>query len=211
MLLELIDHFDAELLLSFSWGGAAALVALAHRPRRIEKAVISSFSPVINDALLDYLERGGDYLGSSRSSTGVGELVNSTIGKHLPSLFKRYNHKHVSSLDLHEYAQMHHHIDHVLDASNHPQMKAAKRINVPVLFMNGAWDEYTSAADARHFAHYIRDCHFSTIQDAGHFLDMENKAACLASKSALQGFLTPAPEPRRVHYRANQSQQAFAV
>lgn len=55
LLLELIDHFNAELLMSFSWGGAAALVALAHRPKRIEKAVISSFSPVISDPLRDYL------------------------------------------------------------------------------------------------------------------------------------------------------------
>lgn len=210
LLLELIDHFNAELLLSFSWGGAAALVALAHRPKRIEKAVISSFSPVISDPLRDYLERGRQHF-STYNRHGVGELLNSTLGKHLPSLFKRYNHKHVSSLDLHEYAQMHHHINHVLDASNHPQMKAARRINVPVLFMNGVWDEYTSAADARHFAHYIRDCHFSTIQEAGHFLDMESKAACLASKDALHGFLTPAPEPRRIHYRTGQLQQAFAV
>lgn len=48
VLLELIEHFDAQYLLSFSWGGTAALTALANSPRRIEKAVISSFSPLIN-------------------------------------------------------------------------------------------------------------------------------------------------------------------
>jgi pimeloyl-ACP methyl ester carboxylesterase len=106
---------------------------------------------------------------------------------------------------------MHHHINHVLDVSNHPQIKAARRINVPVLVMNGAWDEYTCAADARLFAHYIRDCQFSTIESAGHFLDMENKAACLASKTALHALLTPAPEPRRSQYGTGQPMQAFAV
>ncbi|RBL66565.1 alpha/beta hydrolase, partial [Pseudomonas sp. MWU13-2625] len=64
ILLELIEHFAAEHVLSFSWGGAAALQALSQRPRRIEKAVISSFSPVINEPMRDYLERGVDYLGS---------------------------------------------------------------------------------------------------------------------------------------------------
>ncbi|MFP3519919.1 alpha/beta hydrolase, partial [Pseudomonas sp. SIMBA_077] len=88
----------------FSWGGAAALQALSQRPRRIEKAVISSFSPVINEPMRDYLERGVDYLGS-RDGHRVGDLVNNTIGKHLPSLFKRFNYRHVSSLAEHEYGQ----------------------------------------------------------------------------------------------------------
>ncbi len=96
ILLELIDHFAAEHVLSFSWGGAATLTALAQRPRRIEKAVISSFSPVLNAPMRDYLERGVDYLGSLDGDR-VGHLVNSTIGKHLPPLFKRFNYRHVSS------------------------------------------------------------------------------------------------------------------
>jgi pimeloyl-ACP methyl ester carboxylesterase len=210
ILLELIDHFNAEHIMSFSWGGAAALVALAHRPKRIEKAVISSFSPVINDPMRDYLERGQQYLGAF-DRYEVGTLINSTIGKHLPSLFKRFNYKHVSSLDLHEYAQMHHHINHVLDASTQKQLKAAKRINVPVLFMNGEWDEYTAALDARLFTHHIRDCHFTTINGAGHFLDMEHKAACLESQNALLEFLKPAPEPRRTRYRQVHTHHAFAI
>lgn len=54
ILLELIDHFAAEHVMSFSWGGAATMIALAQRPRRIEKAVISSFSPVVNEHMRDY-------------------------------------------------------------------------------------------------------------------------------------------------------------
>jgi pimeloyl-ACP methyl ester carboxylesterase len=141
----------------------------------------------------------------------VGNLINSTIGKHLPSLFKRFNYKHVSTLDLHEYAQMHHHINHVLDTDTLSQVKLAKRINVPVLFMNGEWDEYTAAPDAQLFANHVHECHFSTIQSAGHFLDMEHKAACLDSKNALMSFLKKTPEPRRLHYRQVQSHNAFAI
>src|SRR5689334_14168396 len=35
ILLELIEHFSVDHVLSFSWGGAATLLALAQRPRRI--------------------------------------------------------------------------------------------------------------------------------------------------------------------------------
>ncbi|MBC3955073.1 alpha/beta fold hydrolase [Pseudomonas triticifolii] len=213
ILLELIDHFNAEHVMSFSWGGAAALVALSHRPKRIESAVISSFSPVINEHMRDYLNRSLTHLGA-HSRYEVGHLINDTIGKHLPSLFKRFNYRHVSSLDLHEYDQMHHHISQVLEIDPGNYLTAAKNINVPVLFVNGAWDEYTAAKDAVHFAHYVKDCTFSTIDAAGHFLDMEHKAACRDSKLALLSFLQPEPataQPSRHAFNLVQNHHALAL
>ncbi|WP_445179434.1 alpha/beta fold hydrolase [Pseudomonas sp. McL0111] len=210
ILLELIDHFGAEHVLSFSWGGAATLVALAQRPRRIEKAVISSFSPVINAHMLDYLERGIDYLGS-RDGDRVGNLVNSTIGKHLPSLFKRFNYRHVSSLAEHEYGQMHFHISDVLHSDRQCYLNAAKKIDVPVLFVNGEWDEYTAADDARLFGNHVAHSTFMTLQATGHFLDMEHKAACRDSQNALLDFLKPAAQTNRTHYRFVQDQHALAI
>ena len=210
ILLELIDHFAAEHVLSFSWGGAAALIALAHRPRRVEKAVISSFSPVINAPMRDYLERGVDYLGNL-DRHGVGHLVNSTIGKHLPSLFKRFNYKHVSSLAEHEYGQMHFHISQVLYSDRLCYLKAARQIDVPVLFLNGEWDEYTSAEDAKLFGQYVPNSSFSTLQATGHFLDMEHKAACRDSREAVVSFLKPARQASRLRYHQGQPQHAFAI
>ncbi|WNW11586.1 alpha/beta hydrolase [Pseudomonas sp. DTU_2021_1001937_2_SI_NGA_ILE_001] len=212
ILLELIDHFNAEYVMSFSWGGAPTLVALAQRPKRIEKAVISSFSPVINEAMLDYLLRGVKHLGE-HNRYEIGQLINSTIGKYLPSLFKRFNYRHVSSLDLHEYDQMHYHVSQVLEIDPQNYLTAARNINVPVLFMNGSLDEYTSAADAPRFAEHVQHSHFITIQGAGHFLDMENKAACRDSKNAVQAFLTPQPSASRAAryaYEPIQGNHAFA-
>ncbi|ODJ90928.1 MFS transporter [Pseudomonas viridiflava] len=212
ILLELIDHFNAEHVMSFSWGGAAALVALSHRPKRIESAVISSFSPVLNEHMRDYLNRGIIHLGA-HNRYEVGHLINNTIGKHLPSLFKRFNYRHVSSLDLHEYDQMHYHISQVLEIDPGNYLTAANNINVPVLFMNGAWDEYTAANDAVHFGKYVKDCSFSVIEAAGHFLDMEHKAACCDSKRALLSFLQPEPavaESSRHAYQLVQSHHALA-
>ena len=210
ILLELIEHFAAEHVLSFSWGGVATLVALAQRPRRVEKAVISSFSPVINAPMRDYLERGVDYLGSLDRHS-VGHLVNSTIGKHLPPLFKRFNYRHVSTLAEHEYGQMHFHISQVLNSDRQCYLKAARQIDIPVLFLNGEWDEYTSAEDARLFGQHVANSSFGTIQATGHFLDMEHKAACNDSRKALMGFLKPQQSVSRLRYHQGQAVHALAI
>ncbi|UVJ46431.1 alpha/beta hydrolase [Pseudomonas sp. LS1212] len=191
ILLELIEHFSVDHVLSFSWGGAATLLALAQRPRRIEKAVISSFSARINTPMRDYLESGLNFLHAC-DRYNVGCWINSTIGKHLPSLFKRFNHRHVSSLAEHEYRQMHFHVNEVLARDTACYLACANAIEVPVLFVNGEWDEYTSAQDARLFAEHARQSEFHTVKKAGHFLDMEHQAAWHDTQQALLGFLQPA-------------------
>jgi pimeloyl-ACP methyl ester carboxylesterase len=210
ILLELIEHFCADHVLSFSWGGAATLLALAQRPQRIEKAVISSFAARINQPMRDYLESGLNFL-LARDRFNVGHLINNTIGKHLPSLFKRFNHRHISSLDEHEYRQMHAHIDQVVHLETHCEMECLAGIDIPVLFVNGEHDEYTSAEDVRVFAEHLSACKFAIIDNAGHFLDMEHKAAWQQSSEVLLGFLQSQPL-RQTGYRAQADmQQALAV
>lgn len=193
ILLELIEHFACDLLLSFSWGGIATLQALARRPRRIRKAVINSFSPVINAPMLDYLQRGLQVMGACQREQ-IGELLNSTIGKHLPSLFKRFNQRHVATLHDYEYRQMGFHVETVLNMDGRSCVSFAGAIDIPLFFVNGEWDEYTSAADARQFAQHVRHCTFQSVQQAGHFLDMEHKAAWLQTRNALLAFLTPSSQ-----------------
>lgn len=210
ILLELIEQFKVDYLLSFSWGGVAAMLALAQRPARIEKAVITSFSPLLNAPMLDYLEKGMTYL-QAIDGENVGQLVNSTIGKYLPSLFKRYNQRHISSLDNHEYLQMHAHINQVVHMDNHCQMDCLAAIDIPLLFINGEHDEYTSPDDVRLFAEYLSDCQFATIDNAGHFLDMEHKKAWLQSQAVMLGFLQ-APARTNSSYRPQHAQHhAIAV
>ena len=210
ILVELIDHFAAEHVMSFSWGGASTMLALSKRPRRIEKAVISSFSPVLNEHMRDYLNRGVTHL-SACNRNEVGHLVNDTIGKHLPSLFKRFNYRHVSSLDLHEYAQMNHHISEVLRCDLGDTLERARAINVPVLFINGEWDEYTTHHEARSFALHIPDSHFSCIQSTGHFLDMEHKAACRDTRLAMMDFLQPHSHDTRIRYQHHKQSGQHAL
>ncbi len=195
ILLALIEHFDANHVLSFSWGGASTLLALAQRPRRIEKAVVNSFAAQVSKPMREYLEAGLGFL-SEHDRFNIGRLVNNTIGKHLPSLLKRFNYRHISNLAEHEYMQMHFHIHEVLTQDDDVYTACAREIEIPLLFVNGEWDEYTSAVDARRFAGHARQCQFCTIESTGHFLDMEHKAAWHATQKALLGFLTAKTDDR---------------
>jgi len=82
-----------------------------------------------------------------------------------------------------------------------------------VLFINGDRDEYTTAEDARQFGNHVGKSHFTVIRDAGHFLDMENKTACEATRSALLGFLKPTVRESRARnlYSNTQGQHAWAI
>lgn len=195
ILLDLIEHFHASHVMSFSWGGACAMQALAQRPRRIKSAVVNSFSPIINPPMRDYLDRGCQAL-ADRNRQQIATLINATIGKHLPPLFKRFNHRHVSSLAEQEYAQTHHHVKEVLHDDLGATLTAARDIDVPVLFVNGEWDEYTTPEDARAFGGHVRDAQFVSIAQAGHFLDMEHKAACEGHRRVLLGFFEDRGEIR---------------
>jgi len=188
ILLELIAHFQANHMLSFSWGGASALLALAQRPPSIRKAVVMAFSPLINSAMRDYLESGIDLLLNCERRK-LGMLLNDTIGEHLPSLVKRYNFRHIISLDEHEYQQMAFHVSQVLTQDTRCYLTGSANIDVPLLFINGDLDRYTSPQDARHFSRHMRDCAYATVTGAGHFLDMENKEAWQQTRDAVLGFI----------------------
>ena len=188
ILLDLIDMFRADHVLAFSWGSVATLLALAQRPERIRSAVISSFSPVLNPAMQDYLDRAQYCLGEC-DRRAIGELINETIGEHLPSLFKRCNFRHVSSLEAFEYAQMLMHVRQVRDLDSAQYMSCVSHIDVPMLFVNGAWDRYAPPEDARQFAGLAPQSEFAAIAHTGHFLELEHKTALQEVRSAVEGFL----------------------
>lgn len=120
ILLGLIDLFKINYLISVSWGGVSALLALSESPASVEKAIISSFSPVLNEPMLDYIDKAQLYL-AAREKRKIGALLNETVGKYLPRLFKLYNYKHLISLAEHEYGQIDFHISQIrqLNASNY--------------------------------------------------------------------------------------------
>ncbi len=191
----LIGRFEPEHLVSVSWGGVAALLALARNPRSIKRAVIASFSPKLNPAMLDYLDKGQLYL-ETNDQAGAAALLNSTVGKYLPRLLKLYNHRYLSNLAQHEYAQIAFHMQQIRQLDAQRYVNRFTSIRIPVLFMNGELDEYTTVRDIHQLSQYIRNASFVTIGGAGHFLDLENKRSWAAVRDQMVGFMLDQPRPQ---------------
>lgn len=176
ILTSLIDRFSINHVVSISWGGVANLLALSTRPSSLRSAVVGSFSPMMNKPMLEYVQGAKDFLEAGKYSQAA-HLLNNTVGKHLPRLLKLYNHRYLTHRDESEAAQIRFHVDQILALDVNSYLENLKEIRVPVLFINGELDEYTSVADVRAMQNYIQDCDFVTVPNAGHFLEIENRAA----------------------------------
>src|SRR5690606_40912981 len=76
------------------------------------------------------------------------------------------------------------------------------QVDVPLLFINGELDEHTTPTDALHFADLVRSSEYVTIRQAGHFLVLENEAACDAVAQAAEGLLSAGTQARRLRRSA---------
>ncbi|NRB55884.1 MAG: alpha/beta hydrolase [Salinicola sp.] len=202
ILLALIDRYRPQSMLSVSWGGYAAMMALARRPPSIERAVVASFSSHLNEPMRNYVSRARDLVRAERFGD-VAKLMNDEVGRFLPKLLKHVNHRHLSSLDSREYHQACFHIEQILSLDDEDYTELYRKIDVPVLFINGELDEHTSPAAVRELGNYIDDSRFCTLPDAGHFLDLENRSARRRMQQVLKGFLMPvicdSDEPSSYH------------
>lgn len=172
ILLYLIEYFEVHFIVSASWGGVATLLSLTQRPPSIEKAVIRSFSPVINDAMHKYMVDARQFLRDGDIAGGA-ELLNRTVGKYLPRLLKTHNHQYLLSVIQGNEPQILFHIDQIFHLDRWKYIDQFASIDVPILFVNGALDEYTTADDARSLSRHIRRSQFAVIPEAGHFLELE--------------------------------------
>ncbi|AIB41935.1 MULTISPECIES: alpha/beta fold hydrolase [Pseudomonas] len=188
ILLALIERFNIHHLVSVSWGGLSTLLALAKNPDSVESSVVMSFAPGLNAPMLDYVS-GAQALMARDDNAGIGHLLNQTLGKHLPARLKTANQQHMAQLINAEQHQARFHIEQALKLNEGAYLPQLSNIDSHVHFLNGAWDEYTSAMDVQSFKQYIRDCSFSIAQSSGHFLDLESKAAANGVHRALLGHL----------------------
>ena len=188
ILLFLIEHFKANFVISASWGGVSSLLSLARRPPTIEKAVILSFSPVINDAMYSYMANARRFL-CDQDIPGGAQLLNSTVGKYLPRLLKVHNYQYLLSMVQGNEEQIMFHIDQIFELDQRKYIDHFAAIDVPVLFVNGALDEYTTPEDVRSLAKHIKYSQFAVIPDAGHFLDLESSRARRAAGEIERSFL----------------------
>jgi rhamnosyltransferase subunit A len=188
LLLHLIERFKVNYLVSASWGGVSSLLSLARRPPTIEKAVILSFSPVINDAMHNYMVNARRFLCEQDIPSGA-QLLNSTVGKYLPRLLKAHNYQYLLSMVQGNERQIMFHIDQIFQLDQSQYVNRFAAIEVPVLFINGALDEYTTTEDVRSLAQHIKYSQFAVIPEAGHFLDLESTHARRATGEIKRSFL----------------------
>lgn len=191
----LIDYFRPERLISISWGGVAALLALAHKKTSVSHAIIGSFSPFLNPAMLDYISDARDFINTGHHHKAA-LLLNNTVGKFLPRMVKLYNYRYLSKLPDKEMQQVSFHIDQILNLQPGRYLQKLQQItpDTEILFVNGDLDEYTSAVDVKFVAPYLKHARFATVPDAGHFLDLEGPRAQKATRKLIFDFFEPSEE-----------------
>ncbi|AOK32043.1 MFS transporter [Burkholderia singularis] len=187
ILLYLVDRFAPSYLLSVSWGGVASLFALARGCASVRRAVIASFSPFLNDAMVDYVTRARDHIAAGENLKAA-QLLNDTVGCNLPRIMKLYNYRYLTKLPKSEQNQVAFHVDQILSMQPEQYLPSFRNINCHVRFINGELDEYTTAADVRRLGEYIRRADFQTIRQAGHFLDLEGRQQQEQMRNAMLGF-----------------------
>lgn len=187
ILLRLIQHFEPKYLYSVSWGGLASLLALARQPASVERAVIGSFSPFLNDAMVAYVTRARDLLGAGENLQAA-QLLNDTVGKHLPRILKLLNYRYLTSLPKEEQSQVAFHVEQILALEPEAYLDKLANIRCRVKFINGELDEYTTAEDIRTLARYVMHAHFTTVPNTGHFLELEGRAQAACMREAILEF-----------------------
>ena len=185
----LIDYFSPQFLISISWGGVAALLALAQKRTSVRRAIIGSFSPFLNPAMLDYISDARDFIVAGENNKAA-KLLNDTVGKYLPRIMKLHNYRYLSRLPNEEAQQASFHIEQILTLQPARYLKKLQQIDADtdVLFVNGECDEYTSAVDVKFVAPYLKHARFATVSGAGHFLDLEGRQALAATRELIFDF-----------------------
>lgn len=187
ILLHLSEHFRPSYLLSVSWGGVASLFALSRGCTSIRRAVVASFSPFLNDAMVDYVTRARDHIAAGEN-LHAAQLLNDTVGRYLPRIMKLYNYRYLTKLPRDEQDQVAFHVNQILEMKPEAYLDEFTRIQCGVKFINGELDEYTTPADVRRLGSYVRRAEFETIGKAGHFLDLEGRQQQENVRAAILGY-----------------------
>lgn len=187
VLKHLVERFEPAFLVSVSWGGVAALFALARGCPSIRRAAICSFSPFLNNAMLDYVSRARNYLAAGENLLAA-QLLNDTVGRYLPRMLKMYNYRYLTRLSPDEQRQVAFHVDQILSIEPERYLSELSNIGCELKFVNGEFDEYTTPADVRKLAGYLPGARFATVAGAGHFLDIEGRVQREGARAELLEF-----------------------
>ncbi|MET3448793.1 alpha/beta fold hydrolase [Ralstonia sp. 1138] len=188
ILLDLMRVYEPDFAVSMSWGGVALLLSLAQKPAGIKRAILGSFAPDVSGPMRAYLEQSLALL-SADDLRGAAALFNRTLGRSLPRLFQRFNERYLADFAGQASNQIQFHIRHVLSMDISRYEGALAKINLPLMFVNGELDEYTSWESVARLQLPRALIRREVVPGAGHFLDMEGKAPWRHMRDLLLDYL----------------------
>lgn len=188
ILLDLMRIYEPDFAVSMSWGGVALLLALAHRPPSIKRAILGSFAPEVSAPMRDYLEQALTLLSAGEYAEAAA-LFNRTLGGCLPRLFQRFNERYLVEFGGHAIDQILFHIRHVLSMDISKYQNFLAEIDLPLMFINGELDRYTPWELVARLQLPRAQVRRELVPGAGHFLDMEGKAPWRHMRTLLIDYL----------------------
>ena len=205
LILALIDAFRPDYLLAQSWGGTAALLALATRPPCVKGAIVSAYSAGLSPAMRRLAEALGRSLAAG-DRAAAARLTVETLGERLPPLLQRLQERYFLRFSDDEARHVAWLIAHAASLSFDELAPSMAAIGVPVLIANGAEDRFTSPAAAAPLLDWLPQARQAVVPDAGHFLAMEGPGPSAACIAGIRAFLQPSgPAPS-----ADLAQRPFA-
>lgn len=185
----LCSEVNPDFLISMSWGSASTLHYLASSDHQIKKVVLGSFTPIVTDKMrevmmtyLDLLEVG-DHLKCAK-------MFNQHLGSNLSRLLQLMNAKYLKKFADVNSKQLMTHIRYVLSIEDGYYENLLKKVEIPMLFINGELDIYTPGdlvAKATKDNSYAQRV---IIEGTGHFLDMENEHALKTMRACIPYFFS---------------------
>ena len=187
ILSAMIDRYKPEFLAAQSWGGSSALAALARRPGSVQRAIVASYSAgltapmrAMTEALIEAIERYDPPAAAQLMVTGLGER--------LPQAAQRLHARYFLQFDKAKAAVVGAQLRDIAAASFAAEAARWGRIELPVLFINGALDRFTPPWSALPLARACQRASFAVVPGAGHFLAMEGAEPCAHVARLIGGF-----------------------
>lgn len=191
ILIKMLKKYKPDFLISMSWGGYSALHALAQETEIVEKALIASFSGKITPEMKEFIIKqdrcivDGDY-------DGAIDLFNNNIGKYLHNTIKRAYKRYFKDLSRNKNLLAHllQHFRNLLKMDPEKHMNKFSEIAANVLFLNGKLDDYTPGRHVKDLCRIIPDCSLKMVDNASHFLILENHKTASEVKGIIRDFFS---------------------
>jgi rhamnosyltransferase subunit A len=191
ILIELIKRYEPDFLISMSWGGYSALLAMADEPDFIKRALVASFSGKITAKMKNFIIKQDKIL-SNGDIHGAIKHFNSTLGFHIHRTIKKLYERYFSELgeNSHVVEYLIRHFRDLLKMEPAKYLDKFSNIKARVMFLNGKLDDYTPGEYAHNLAAVIPQSTVKIVDGASHFLILENQKTAREVKGIIRDFFT---------------------